>query len=145
MPNTGPIIIVDDDDDDNELLSDIVKELLPENEVKCFSGPTQALSFLLETEDKPFLIFCDINMPLMNGLELREFISNNEKLKRLCIPFIFLTTAATTKSVDLAYLLSVQGFFQKPTDYTEMQSLEKHIIDYWTFCRHPNNIRKFTA
>jgi len=143
MAKTGPIIIVEDDSDDCELLQDVIRDLKLNNEIKCFSTGFKALEYFLATTDTPFLIFSDINMPVMDGLELRRLINENEKLKRHSIPFIYFTTAATSEAVSEAYYLSVQGFFEKPHSYDETINLLKHIIDYWSFCRHPNNLHKF--
>ncbi len=52
-------------------------------------------------------------MPIMNGLELRRHIQENEGLRKKSIPFVFLSTAARPKEVEEAYNLTVQGFFVK--------------------------------
>ncbi|WP_018611203.1 response regulator [Segetibacter koreensis] len=138
MPTSGPIVFIDDDLDDQELYSEAIEQLQLTNQVKFLSDGNEALSYLRTTSDKPFIIFCDINMPVLNGIELRDKINNDENLKRKSIPFIFLTTTATKEVVKQAYFMSVQGFFEKPKSFEEIKSTFRGIIDYWFKCKHPN-------
>lgn len=139
MPKSGPIIFIEDDLDDQELFSEAIQELQISNKITFFDNGQQALSFLLTTSDKPFIIFCDINMPILNGIELRNEMNNNEYLKNKSIPFIFLTTTADKKVVEEAYYNSVQGFFQKPENFAEIKVIIQKVVDYWTKCKHPNS------
>jgi CheY-like chemotaxis protein len=139
MSLKGPIIFVDDDTDDQFIYEEICQKLGLLNKLKFFNNGELVLTYLRETKDKPFIIFCDINMPEMNGLQLRRKINEEEKLRRKSIPFIFFSTAATGAQVDLAYDLMVQGFFIKEQDFTSAQATFKMIVDYWSKCRHPNS------
>ncbi len=78
-------------------------------------------------------------MPVMNGLEFRSEINKNDYLTQKSIPFIFYTTHADKKAVEQAYVMSVQGFFQKPGTINEMQQLLNQVVLYWSSCHHPNN------
>lgn len=139
MAKTGPIIIVEDDPEDQEVLADVLHLNGVSNELKFFENGQEALDYLLVTIDKPFLIICDINMPVMNGLELKNEINRNEFLAQKSIPFIFYTTHAEKHAVERAYHMSVQGFFQKPGTMAEMQQLLSQVVGYWLSSFHPNN------
>jgi CheY-like chemotaxis protein len=78
--NPGPIVLIDDDVDDLELLSNALRELQVKNEIIVFTDATKALDFFREMETKPFFVLCDINMPNLNGLELRKAIYNSPRL-----------------------------------------------------------------
>ncbi|MDB5247972.1 MAG: histidine kinase [Segetibacter sp.] len=135
----GPIIFVEDDLDDQELLKDALQELKIPNDYKFFANGLEALYYLETTADQPFIIFSDINMPLLNGIELRNQIFKSEYLREKSIPFVFLTTASNNLLVKQAYDLSVQGFFKKPETFPELQSVIKQILEYWHKCKHPNS------
>jgi CheY-like chemotaxis protein len=139
MTKTGPIIIVEDDPEDQEVIADVLQLNGVTNQLKFFDNGKVALEYLLETTDRPFLIICDINMPVMNGLEFRNEINQNEYLSQKSIPFIFYTTHAEKHAVEKAFYMSVQGFFQKPGTIAEMQQLMQQIVGYWLSCHHPNN------
>lgn len=139
MPKSGPIVFIEDDVDDQELFSEAIGQLKYSNNIRFFSNGEEALSYLLATSEKPLIIFCDINMPVLNGIELRNEMNNDEYLKGKSIPFIFLTTAANKEVVTQAYYMSVQGFFKKPEDFEEIKTTLKEVISYWQKCQHPNS------
>lgn len=141
MNKGGPIIIIEDDIDDQELLGDVFKELDLKNEIMFFGDSQKALDFLTNSEIKPFIIFSDINMPKLTGLELREKVHNNEELRLKSIPYLFFTTSAEQKAVIEAYSKSVQGFFIKPCSYDSLKRVIKTIVQYWQECVSPNYIK----
>lgn len=138
MAVNGPIIIIDDDLDDQEILKSVVDSLDVSNALQFFTDCEQALHYLVTTTDKPFIILCDINLPRMNGLELRQKINENEYLRQKSIPFIFWSTTAHHDAVKKAYDLTVQGFFKKKGNMKEISDAIKVVIDYWKSCIHPN-------
>ncbi len=141
MNKNGPIIVIEDDMDDQEILGEIFTELNYDNEVIFFSDGEKALDYLLKSPTEPFLILSDINMPRLNGIELREKIHTNEDLRVKCIPYLFFTTSAEQKFVVDAYSKSVQGFFIKPPSYDRLKKVIQVIIEYWQECESPNYIK----
>src|SRR6188768_3277927 len=141
MNKSGPIIIIEDDQDDQEILALVFKELNYKNEIIFFGDGELALDYLTATAVEPFIIFSDINMPKLNGIELRSKVHENEDLRMKSIPYLFFSTGAEQQHVVEAYSKSVQGFFIKPSDFTEMKSLIKNIVDYWQKCVSPNYIK----
>ena len=131
MNKSGPIIIIEDDMDDQEFLGQVFGKLQYPNEIIFFGDGEQALLYLTETSIEPFIIFSDINMPKLNGIELRSKVHENEDLRMKSIPFLFFSTAAEQKHVVEAYSKSVQGFFVKPSDFSQMVGMIKNIVEYW--------------
>ena len=138
MNKDGPIIVIEDDIDDQELLVEIFKKLGYKNKIVYFHDGNEALEFLNHTDNQPFLILSDINMPKINGFELRNKVFTNEQLQTKCIPYLFFTTGANKKSVVDAYALSVQGFFLKPNSLQEFENTIKKIVEYWKECIAPS-------
>jgi len=141
MNKTGPIIIIEDDIDDQDILSDIFKELNYNNKLIFFGDSVQALEYLTSTDIEPFLVLSDINMPKLNGMELREKIHNNEDLRMKSIPYLFFSTSAEQKHVVDAYSRSIQGFFVKPNNYNKLKTTIIKIVEYWQECVSPNYIK----
>lgn len=138
MSKKGPILLIEDDEDDQLLISQIIEDLGIDNPIKVLHNGQEALDYLGESHEQPFLILCDVNMPLLDGLALRSLINQNEYLRKKSIPFVFLTTTASSYAVGQAYNESVQGFYQKATTNAGLQQQIKLIIEYWESCLHPN-------
>ena len=141
MNKNGPIIIIEDDTDDQEILDDIFKELDYNNKLIFFGDSLQALEYLTNTDIEPFLVLSDINMPKLNGMELREKIHNNEDLRLKSIPYLFFSTSAEQQHVIDAYSRSIQGFFVKPNSYQKLKQTIVKIVEYWQECTSPNYIK----
>jgi len=136
---TGPIILIEDDADDKDVFQDILKDLKITNVVMWFQNCDDAFSFLKSSSEQPFIIFCDVNLPGISGIECKRQIDENKELRKKSIPFVFCTTSADQKSVDDAYTkMTVQGFFKKKNTYDELKETIKLIIAYWSECKHPN-------
>jgi CheY-like chemotaxis protein len=130
---------MEDDPDDKEMLVEVFKKLEIPNELLFFIDGQEALDYLNKTDITPFLILSDINLPKLNGFELRDKIRLDAELQVRCIPYIFFTTASSQKSVIEAYSKSVQGFFIKQNSMAELEKTIQVIFDYWVRCSSPNN------
>lgn len=139
MDKHGPIIVIEDNLADQRIFTEIFKNLDYANELQFFTDGDDALEFLDKTDKVPFLIISDINMPRINGFELRKKIHENKALALKCVPFLFFSTGADKTSVADAYAMSVQGFFRKPNDIQELEDIMKKIVEYWKTCIAPSD------
>jgi CheY-like chemotaxis protein len=133
-----PIVFIDDDHDDQFFFKTICKEIGVSAELIFFDNGKDALHYLKTTVQKVFIIMCDINMPVMNGIQVRQAIQEDEELKKKCIPFVFLSTHASRAHIMAAYEMTVQGFFIKQANLEAMEDTIKQIFEYWKNCKHPN-------
>ena len=141
MQISGLIIIIEDDPDDFELFESLVRELDIKNDIKWFTNATSCFNFLKSTEEKTFIIFCDINLPGLNGIDFKRDIDADPELRKKSIPFVFLSTNASQSAVDEAFTkMTVQGFFKKESNYGLMKTVLKTIFEYWMYSKHPNAI-----
>jgi two-component SAPR family response regulator len=132
MPKKGPILIIEDDNDDQELLREVFDELKVVNEIKFFASCVNVIDYLVNAISKPFLIISDINIPLMNGLELKHQINETECNKIKNIPFVLFTTNPDHTVVAEAFRMNVQGYFVKPSTLDGIKEVMRKIIDYWS-------------
>ncbi len=139
MNKNGSILIIEDDPDDQEMLREVFHKLNFPNKILFYSSGPLALEYLITSNDKPFIIISDINLPILTGIELREKIQNNDDLRVRCIPYLFLTTATAHRAVVDAYSKSIQGFFVKPSRYADLERMIKNIVTYWQDCTAPNS------
>ena len=140
MYKKRPIIIVEDDLDDQEIMDELMKELNVPHERIFFSLADDAFQYLKQTTDQPFIILCDINLPIVNGLEFKRRVDEDDELRQKSIPFIFLSTSADKRSVNEAYTkLTVQGFFKKESSMPDLKRALSVIMEYWNLTKHPNS------
>lgn len=135
----GPVIIIEDDADDQQFLTEIFHKLNYQNKILFFFDGQEALDHINSTDDLPFLILSDINMPKLDGFALRQKLKTDAKLSNKCIPYLFFSTAVNQKSVIDAYSQSVQGFFVKQNSMLELEKTISAIMEYWRRCAAPND------
>ena len=139
MNKTGPVVIIEDDIDDQQILETIFQKLNYENEVVFFADGEKALAYIAREDVMPFLILSDINMPRLNGMELKMKIHTDAELQKKCIPYLFFTTSASKKAVMDAYSMSAQVFFIKETAMEDISLTIRAIMEYWRRCYSPSH------
>src|SRR5687768_8840045 len=122
MNKSGPIIIIEDDIDDQHMIMEIFESLDYSNAIVFFKDGEAALTYLNKSDDLPFLILSDINMPKLDGFKLKQKIHTDAELQVKCIPYLFFTTSASRQAVVDAYSMSVQGFFIKENKWEELKT-----------------------
>lgn len=137
MKRTGEIIVIEDDEDDRSFLKDIFESLDYPNKVVFFEDPTHVISYLSNPSVNPFIVISDINMPKIDGYELRDQILAIEKISQKCVPYIFLSTSKSPENVAKAFKLSVHGYFKKESDFNQYKIMIKNIIEYWLTSQIP--------
>ncbi len=135
----GPIVIVEDDKDDQDIYTEAIKSLGITNILYFFNSGIEVLKYLNETEEQPFIILSDINMPGMTGLKLKKQMQEDPYLSAKGIPFVFISTNASNTSVRHAHALSVQGYFEKPNNMEGFKDMLQSLFAYWSRCKHINN------
>lgn len=138
MRKAGPLILVEDDSDDQELIITTLKNLGLINQVVLCKDGTEALDYLYQTNEMPFLILSDINMPKMDGITFKKAIDSCEILSQKCIPFIFISTSSADAMAKKACDLSIQGLFEKGHSYAQLVDTLRIILTYWNQTSHLN-------
>src|SRR3954465_11874267 len=100
-------IIVDDDDLTRIEVEQLVKQTPLLNLLGSYASPKEALEFI--TTHKPDLIFLDIMMPEMSGLEFIQYLQQQN-------PQIILMTVEKDYAVE-AFNYSVTDFLVKPISH----------------------------
>jgi len=141
MNKSGAIVIIEDDVDDQDIFKEAFRQLNYKNEIIFFNDGQEALRYLTESVREPFIVFSDINMPKLDGKELRAQIHENESIRIKTIPYLFFTTSVAQEDVIDAYSKSIQGFFVKPSSFDDLKSLLRKIVEYWQECVSPNYVK----
>ena len=137
MNKNGPILIIEDDIDDQEFLQTTYRKLNYTNELVFLNDGEAAIQYLIQMKSIPFLIISDLNMPKINGIELRARVNENDVINIKCVPYILFSTTVGKNFINDAYLMGIQGYFKKPIDPNELMTTLKNIIEYWKISYSP--------
>ncbi len=135
--NSGPVIIVDADADDKEFLNEAWKELEYPNPLLFFNNGKQVIDYLKSEKQIPFLILCDVNIPGMDGFELKKKILEDMSMNYKSIPFVFWSSQVSQSQIEKAYDLGVNGFFVKDIKFKELKQSLRVIVNYWSKSKVP--------
>lgn len=117
--NKKIILLADDDKDDIEMFCEAMESINENIVCECAENGVRTWELLNEMEDKPQLIFLDINMPVMNGWECLKLIKNDAKYQD--IPVIMISTSSYKNDRDKASELGAMGYFVKPNDFNDLK------------------------
>ncbi|HOQ89467.1 MAG TPA: response regulator [Candidatus Hydrogenedentes bacterium] len=82
----------------------------------------------LETLRKSWvdLVFCDINMPVMNGEEMIRAMREDEELRS--IPVVVVSTEASSTRIESLHRLGVQDYIKKPFTPEMLRNVVKTLL-----------------
>ena len=109
MKTTKTILLIDDDIDDQEFFIDALKGIPSAELLHVANNGREALDILQNKAALPDIIFSDINMPLMNGIEYLAEMAKHPYFKN--IPVIILSSA--TERREIAFGLGARSFIEK--------------------------------
>jgi len=128
------ILIVDSDPDDVELFCEAVVQVNPT--IGCIFSKNGKVAFdLLQTStEKPKIIFTDIDMPEMDGIELIECLKKHQSFQS--IPIVVYTASKFVikfnKMVPLkekSLELGASHFISKPVSFGEIVDIVKSTLE----------------
>lgn len=119
------ILQIDDDQDDCNFFLEALEEISSSNYI-AIHNPVQALQKLVNREISPDLIFLDINMPFMNGIEVLTEIKKKDVLKN--IPVIIFSTSIPVEVKSKIKALGALDYFTKPNDFSALKKILMNLI-----------------
>ncbi|MGB7396098.1 MAG: response regulator [Pricia sp.] len=129
MNQNTPLLIalVDDDIDDREIFEEALEEVSPETRIRLFDNGAHLLDYLGNNDnDRPHIIFLDINMPVKNGFETLSELQESEEFKGLCV--IMYSTSDSRTDIEKSYLLGANGFVQKASSHSALKNMLSKIL-----------------
>jgi len=137
MRTSKPVLLVEDDDVDAMMVRKAVDNLEIAGPLIRVSNGEEALKHLRNQDnERPCIIFLDLNMPRMNGTEFLKVVKADDALRN--IPIIVLTTSKEQCDIVGSFDLCVAGYMVKPVDYERFVQALKTIDLYWTLSELPN-------
>ncbi len=124
------ILLVEDNPDDAELVLLALGKLDIRSKVITAKDGKEACDKLFGPKAmRPDLVFLDLNLPKIGGLEVLKRIRNDERTKQLHV--VIFTSSVEEEDVIKGYGLGVNNFVRKPIDYRDFATVIRTLGIYW--------------
>ena len=123
------IILVDDDSDDRMLFAKALDTILSDYEFLSFSNGMDAIDHfkkLSEHDKLPDLLFLDINMPIIDGLETLEILRGQQKLQWL--PIAMYSTSSREEDIHTALVSGANIYINKPSSFDKLTEALRKVL-----------------
>lgn len=130
LPNS--IMLIDDDKINNFLNERLLKKIGAFEKINIFQDGQAALAFLQKEleqgNDCPELMFIDINMPMVNGIEFLEAYHTFNFKNKDKVNLVGLTTSLRSSDLDKLKALNCKFILNKPLTKHSLASLLDDLI-----------------
>ncbi len=142
MNDLKRILLAEDSLRDIQLTLAALEEHNLANEVRVVRDGAEALdylyrrgSFSARTDGHPFVIFLDIKMPKIDGVEVLRRIKTDPDLQM--IPVVMVTSSREQLDVLRSYKLGVNAYVVKPIDCQQFNDVIKQLGVFWAVLNEP--------
>ncbi|MDB5022183.1 MAG: response regulator [Pedobacter sp.] len=138
MPHTNTeILLVEDNKSDAILTIRALKKHNLANNLMHLTDGAQALEYIFGTGEyegrditqKPKVIFLDIKMPKVDGLEVLRVIKGDARTKN--IPIVMMTSSKEEKDIIESHNLGVNSYVVKPVGFEKFSKTIAELGFYW--------------
>ena len=130
------ILLIDDDSDDREIFSLVMKSIHPFSETDNAIDGFEALAKLKNDGYTPDLIFLDLNMPRMHGLDCLRNIRQIERMTRR--PVIVFSTSSSPHDISASRAAGATDYIVKGNEISVIKQDLSQILKKYN-PRSPTN------
>jgi CheY-like chemotaxis protein len=130
------ILLVEDSPYDAELTLAALEEKRLANDIVHVRDGAEALDYLhrrgqyaARTAGNPVVVFLDLKMPKVDGLEVLREIKSDDALKT--IPVVMLTSSREEADLIRSYKLGVNAYVVKPVDFQAFAQAVREAGGFW--------------
>jgi len=134
------ITLADDDEDDRLFFTDAFGELKINTIVNTVNNGKELLNFLNHPETVlPNIVFLDLNMPILNGIDCLKQIKSNDKFNDIAVAIY--STSSSDQDVEETFVLGANIYIKKPGNFDDLKKiLSDVIVINWQY--HTNGLNK---
>lgn len=137
------ILLVEDSPEDAVLTIRALKKHNLANNLIHLSDGQEALDFIFakgkfsdrEVGDQPKVIFLDLKMPKVDGLQVLQAIKVDERTK--LIPVVIMTSSKEDKDIQECYRLGANSYVVKPVGFDNFSKAVTELGLYWLLVNQP--------
>ena len=116
------ILLADDDDDDRMFFRQAIAELNLGTNLTTVQNGQELMSYLHDPSAQlPDIIFLDLNMPVMGGLQSLSQIRNSKGLQDIAV--VIYSTSTSEQDIEDCLTCGANIYLRKPTDFDELKAL----------------------
>jgi len=144
------ILLVEDSPEDAELALRALRKQNLANKLHLVRDGAEALEFIFGAgayadrgvENAPKVVFLDLKLPKVDGLEVLRQIKADPRTKR--IPVVVMTSSREERDIVESYELGVNAYVVKPVAFDAFMSAVKNLGLFWAVLNEPppGSVRK---
>ncbi|MFT6122981.1 MAG: DNA-binding response OmpR family regulator [Oleiphilaceae bacterium] len=131
------ILLVEDNPDEEALALIAFKKSGIDQQIAVARDGQEAVDYMLaqgvyherDVKALPSVIFLDINLPKLSGLEVLKILRQEERTK--LVPVVLLTSSDQEQDMIDGYSLGANSYIRKPFDFNEFLLQIKTLGNYW--------------
>jgi len=138
----GKILLVEDNVREVELILAALAKINLANQVVVALDGGQALDYLhrrgefhARPPDNPAVVFLDLKMPKVDGLEVLRQIKSDDELNT--IPVVILTSSREEAGLARSYQLGANSYVVKPVDFEQFAEAICQLGMFWAVVNEP--------
>jgi len=128
-PEAIDILLVEDNPNDAELTQRALKKTNLEARLLIAKDGAEALEYLLSDRPKPKVIFLDLKLPKIDGIEVLRRARADDRARS--VPVVVLTSSQEEKDVAECYKLGVNSYVVKPVEFDKFYKAVGDLATYW--------------
>jgi CheY-like chemotaxis protein len=129
QPEAVDILLVEDNPNDAELTQRALRKSGLEARLGIARDGAEAIEFLLNDRPKPRVIFLDLKLPKIDGIEVLRRVRNDDRTR--CVPVIVLTSSQEERDITECYKLGVNSYVVKPVEFDKFYKAVGDLATYW--------------
>ena len=136
------ILLADDDEDDRNFFKDALQEIKVKTNVTMVNDGLELMNYLNNPDNLiPNVVFLDLNMPVMSGLDCLIEIRRNKRLRSLAIAIY--STSSSDENIEEAFVKGANIYIKKPNDFSLLKIILEQVVNMnWQY--HTSGLKKET-
>jgi two-component system response regulator len=123
------ILLVEDNPNDAELTQRALKKSEIGAQLIIARDGAEAVEYLLSDRPKPKVIFLDLKLPKIDGIEVLRRVREDDRTR--AIPVIVLTSSQEERDINECYRLGVNSYVVKPVEFDKFYRAVGDLATYW--------------